>query len=239
LTDTTHTLEIGFRWERLAAPVEVRFKAGGAGAVEIARSQGRRLRPEERLDVLRFSFREVRRSIESKPGIYLIEAFRATGPLAVDGRSMPKEVWSDLAADVAELRADPGWEDERPERKPLWFYIGMSGDLKERFRKHEDGESALMRNLNAYLGGSDAWLRMSLQRAQSIRHGGRPETVDLASSLVRTLFENAAIADYRHRNPGAPMVNADGRLPADTEASLPLNMDDFETERIPDDEIPW
>jgi hypothetical protein len=35
------------------------------------------------------------------------------------------------------------------------------------------------------------------------------------------------------------MVNADGRLPADTEASLPLNMDDFETERIPDDEIPW
>jgi len=226
VSDTTRTLEIGFRWERLTAPVEVRFKAGGRAAVEAAGREGRRLGPDERSEVLRFSFKEVRRSIEAEPGVYLVEAFQAGARPAL--------------ADEAELNSDPSWEDEPREREPLWFYIGMSGNLRQRFTAHEGGRSELMRKLNEYLGGEDASLHVSLQRGQSISHSGEPRRVDLGSSIVRMLFEHAAIADYRHCNPGTPMVNIDGRRGPQVEASPRSEPDDFaEQNHLPEDELPF
>lgn len=240
MSDTTRTLEIGFRWERLAAPVEVRFKAGGRGAVEAAGRKGRRLGPDGRSEVLRFSFREVRRSIEAEPGVYLVEAFQAGVRPTLDFGSTPMEVRSDILADEGELKADPSWEDEPQERELLWFYIGMSANLKQRFRGHEGAGSELMRKLNEYLGGEDASLHVSLQRGQSISHCGDPRSVDLGTSIVRMLFEHAAIADYRHCNPGTPMVNIDGRREPEVEASPRSEPDDFaEQDHLRDDEIPF
>jgi hypothetical protein len=240
VSDTVRTLGIGFRWERLAAPVEVRFKAGGEGAVEAAGRKGRRLDPDERVKVLRFSFQDVRRSIEADPGIYLVEAFQAGSRPAFDFGPTPREVRGDILADEAELAADPSWEDEPQEREPLWFYIGMSGNLKERFRGHEGGSSPLMRKLNDYLGGEDTSLRVSLQRGQSISHADGPRSVDLGSKVIRTLFEDAAIADYRHCNPGMPMVNTDGSRRPEAGASPPPELDDFAgLDHLREGEIPF
>lgn len=240
MSDTARTLKIGFRWERLAAPVEVRFNAGGERAVRAAGRRGGRLDRDGQREVLRFSFRDVRRSIEAEPGIYLVEVFQAGSRPALDFGSTPREVQGDILADEVELAADPSWEDEPQELEPLWFYIGMSGNLKERFRGHEGGSSPLMRKLNDYLGGEDASLHVSLQRGQSISHTDGPRSVDLGSKVIRTLFEDAAIADYRHCNPGTPMVNIDGRRQPEVVASPAPEPDDFaEQDHLRDGEFPF
>lgn len=123
--------------------------------------------------------------------------------------------------------ADPSQEDEPREREPTWFYIGMSDNLRDRFREHERGSSALMRKLNEYLRGEDASLHVSLQREQSICHAGETGSVDLTSSVVRILFEHAAIAAYRHDNPRMQMVNVERRNRSQTDASPPPEPDDF------------
>jgi hypothetical protein len=96
--------------------------------------------------------------------------------------------------------------DER-EQESLWFYVGMSSNLKRRFEGHEQQASALMRHLNDTIGAEDSWLRVSVQLGHWMKHAGEAAPVDMSSSLVRVLFEHAAIADYRRQHPDTPLVN--------------------------------
>ena len=211
MTSTARALEVGFRWERLTAHVDIRWTARGKKLVEAAGKRGRRVPLNERHKVLAYSFSAVRQTVMAEPGIYLIEAFHTEGRPGPDPGSMPKEYWSEVVDYYTEMNSDPDY-NEPIGQDPLWFYIGMTRNFEERFKEHEQRASALTRTLQTTTTADDVWMRVSLQRGQCIKYAGNSGKVDLSSDLVRVLFEHAGIADYRQQHPQTPMVNIEKAL---------------------------
>lgn len=199
-------VEVRFEWKRLAPWVDVRFTDEGKRRFDEAASNGVRIPPDERHELLTYSFSEVRKAMDSEPGVYLVEAFHTDREPLPDPGSMTRADWREVADHYHELNSDPTYEEPQG-GDPLWFYIGMAGNLKERFEDHEQSGSALMRELQRTVAAEDAWMRVSIQRDQEVIYSGQPEPVDLCKDLVRVLLEHAAIADYRRENPDTPMVN--------------------------------
>jgi hypothetical protein len=212
MTSTVRALKVAFQWEPLAARVDIRLRAGGRKIIEAAGRRGERIPFNERHKVETYSFEAVRQAVTTKPGVYLIEAFHNEGRPVPDPASMSKEYWSEAVDYYTERNSDPDYEEPLGQ-DPLWFYIGMTGNLKNRFKKHEQRASALMRALQATTTADDVWMRVSLQCDQSIDYAGAPGNVVLTSDLVRVLFEHAGIADYRQQNPQTPMVNIENLTP--------------------------
>jgi hypothetical protein len=215
VTTATRIVEVGFLWEQLTASVDVRFTAEGQTHHNELASRGMHIPRNELHKYVTYSFKAVRNAVGTEPGIYLVEAFHTEGRPMPDPGSIPKEYFSEVVDYYADLKADPQHEEPRGE-DALWFYIGMAGNLKQRFEQHEQRASALMRALKETIAAEDLWMRVSLQRGQSVRYAGETGDTDMSSDLVRVLFEHAAIADYRRENPETPLINIEKMVEAVT-----------------------
>jgi hypothetical protein len=204
---TKRSIEVGFEWRQLPGYVSLRLTTEGRRHFADAAAKGEPLGLISREDVQAYSFERIRSQLKhGSPGIYLVEAFHTAPRPMPNAGSMSKADYHELVDHYSELDADPDYEPPSAQ-DPLWFYIGVSGDLRARFGQHEQKASGLRRAFAQSVDANDLEIVVSIQVNHTLRLSGQHHPPNLKSDLVRVLFEHAALADYREERPDTPMIN--------------------------------